>query len=64
MRQRGFSSGSKRFSRIDLWTIMDHDKVGRVFLMVINSLLPHEEIGPNDHRENAPNIFSDISEKF
>ena len=32
-------------------------KVGRVFPMVVVSLLPHEEFGPNDHRKDAPHVI-------
>ena len=34
-------------------------KVGRVFQMVIVSILPKAELGRNDHREDAPdfNLF-------
>ena len=31
-------------------------KVGFVFPMVIVSILPHEEFGPNDHRKDAPHV--------
>ena len=34
-------------------------KVGRVFLMVVVSMLPHSEIGRNDHQEHAPH-FSNL----
>ena len=34
--------------------ICSADKVGCVFSMVIVSILPHAEFGPNDHREDAP----------
>ena len=33
------------------------NKVGRVFPMVFASILPHAEVGQNDHREDAP-LFS------
>ena len=36
---------------------MVHNKVGRVFSMVIVSILPHAGFGPNDHREDAPHII-------
>ena len=32
------------------------DKLGRVFPMVVVSILPHAEFGPNDHREDAPTL--------
>ena len=32
-------------------------KVGCVFPMVIVSILPHAEFGPNDHRENPPHFI-------
>ena len=32
-------------------------KVGCVFLMVVVSMLPHAEIGRNDHREGAPHFI-------
>ena len=37
-----------------------YDKVGRVFAMVVISILSHAEFGRNDHREDAPRfiIFS------
>ena len=31
-------------------------KVERVFPMVVVSILPHAEFGPNDHREDAPHF--------
>ena len=31
-------------------------KEGCVFPMVVVSLLPHAELGPNDHREHAPDF--------
>ena len=31
-------------------------KVGCVFPMVVVSILPHAEFGPNDHREDAPHF--------
>ena len=31
-------------------------KVGCVFPMVVISILPHAEIEPNDHREDAPTL--------
>ena len=36
------------------------DKVGSILLMVVVSMLPHAEIGGNDHREDAPqfNFFN------
>ena len=30
------------------------NKVGCVFSMVVNSILPHAEFGRNDHREDVP----------
>ena len=33
-------------------------KVGCVFPMVIVSILPHAEFGPNDHREDAPHFIT------
>ena len=35
-------------------------KVGYVFLVVIVSMLPHAEIGRNDHREGAPHFSSEL----
>ena len=32
---------------------MVHNKVGRVFSMVIVSILPHAGFGPNDHRKDT-----------
>ena len=34
------------------------DKLGRVFPMVVVSILPHAEFGPNDHREDAPHFIA------
>ena len=31
--------------------------VGSIFLMVVVSMLPHVEIGGNDHREDAPQFM-------
>ena len=33
-------------------------KVERIFLMVVVSMLPHAEIGGNDHREDAPQFIN------
>ena len=38
-------------------------KVGCVFPMVIASILPHAEFGPNDHREDAPHFICIISHR-
>ena len=35
-------------------------KVGRVFPMVVVSILPHAEFGPNDHREDAPHFITEL----
>ena len=32
------------------------DKVGCVFSIIVASLLPHAEFGPNDHRIDAPHF--------
>ena len=32
-------------------------KMGCVFTMVVVSILPHVEFGPNDHREEAPSLL-------
>ena len=32
-------------------------KVGSILLMVVVSMLPHAEIGGNDHREDAPQFI-------
>ena len=32
----------------------DHPKLGYVVRMVVASILPHPESGPNDHRKDAP----------
>ena len=37
----------------------DSSKVGCVFPMVVVSILPHAEFGPNDHREDAPHFTND-----
>ena len=39
-------------------------KVGRVILMVVVSMLPHAEIGRNEHRENAPHFIGNTSGVF
>ena len=39
-------------------------KVGRVFLMVVVSMLLHAEIGRNGHRENAPHFIRLIEHQF
>ena len=31
-------------------------KVGRIFPMVVVSIRPYAEFGPNDHREDAPHF--------
>ena len=36
--------------------ISENNKVGRVFLMIVVSMLPQAKIGRNDHRENAPHF--------
>ena len=47
-----------------VWTTLNRTKAGCVFLMVVVSLLPHLEIGRNDHRECAPHFsFSVYSPK-
>ena len=33
------------------------NKVGCVFPMVVVSILPHTEFGPNDHREDASHFI-------
>ena len=33
-------------------------KVGSILLMVVVSMLPHAEIGGNDHREDAPQFIT------
>ena len=33
---------------------MNDDKVGCIFPMVVVSILPQAEFGPNDHQEDAP----------
>ena len=37
-------------------TIYMRRKVGCVFTMVVVSILPQAELGPNDHREDAPHF--------
>jgi len=32
----------------------NHDKLGCMVRIVVDSILPHAECGPNDHRKNAP----------
>ena len=45
----------------DTFFIDEIGKVGCVFPMVVVSILPNAEIGPNDHGEDAPHfIFSEI----
>ena len=39
--------------------ILVSTKVGCVFPMVVVSILPHAEFGPNDHREDAPHFSMD-----
>ena len=39
------------------WLYCIDNKVGCVFLMVVVSMLPHPEIGRNDHRESAPHFI-------
>ena len=36
-------------------------KVGCVVVMVVVSILPHAEFGPNDHRKDAPPFTNNIS---
>ena len=50
-------------SEIGLVTMKDHyksylSKVGRDFFMVVVSMLPHAEIGRNDHQKSAPTWVS------
>ena len=35
-----------------------NDKVGCILVMVVVSILPHVEFGPNDNRETAPHFTS------
>ena len=35
------------------------DKLGCVVRMVVHSILPHAECGPNDHRKDAPPFIGD-----
>ena len=41
-------------------------KLGRVVRMVVDSILPHGEFGPNDHRKDAPpfRTFKTITQFF
>ena len=39
---------------IIVWNL---SKVGRVFVMVIVSILPHAEFGPNNHLEDTPHFW-------
>ena len=50
--KRSFIALNKRFR----FTILNGAsyKVGRVFLIIVVSILPHAEIGRNDHREDFP----------
>ena len=41
-------------SRDMLWAGFDYDKLGCMVRMVVDSILPHAECGPNDHRKEAP----------
>ena len=34
-------------------------KLGCVVRMVVDSILPHTECGPNDHRKDAPRFITD-----
>ena len=36
---------------------LHHNKLGCVVRMVVDSILPHAESGPNDYREDAPRLF-------
>ena len=38
------------------------NKVGCVFSMVVVSILPHAEFGPNDHQKDAPHFTYKILE--
>ena len=40
---------------ISTWNFQVH-KVGCVFAMVVVSILPQAEFGPNDHRQDAPHF--------
>jgi len=41
------------------------DKLGCVVRMVVDSILPHAEIGPNDHRKDAPSfIFKPLAKNI
>ena len=44
-------------SIITFWPGIQISKVGRILLMVVVSMLPHAEIGWNDHRERAPQFI-------
>ena len=39
-------------------TLTISDKLGRIFPMVVVSIPPHAEVGPNDHRKDAPHFSS------
>ena len=45
---KGLTQKSRLFAQIQ------NSKVGSILLMVVVSMLPHAEIGGNDHREEAP----------
>ena len=49
------SSESILYNCVD--TFRNSIKVGYVFQMVIVSILPHAEFGPNDDREDAPHFI-------
>ena len=46
---------SKRLEKYRVPTL-EFTKVGCIFLMVVVSILPHTEFGPNDHREDVPHF--------
>ena len=47
-----------RICQIDIFfDLSSFTKVGRVFPMVVFSILPHAEFGRNDHREDTPHFI-------
>ena len=42
--------------RKERYKVVQNSKVGRVPPLVVVSLLPHAEVGTNDHRDYAPHF--------
>ena len=47
---------SEHQSFLEMRSVLDHYELERFFPMVVVSILPHAEFGPNDHREDAPHF--------